>query len=124
MPNKKSRKPWGEGKVPNPAVYKAVEEHRAKKREDFISCDLRSPSYDSQESHSRWRTHFNEHTGGWPPKAWVTPEEAAAFNGPKEEQPKKEVNTNLNEKQFNPHQGNWRLDIEQEYYDRDPRKDD
>ena len=123
MPKRNSSEPWYKGKIVNPELSKAVDAHRKWKSENYINCDLKSPSYATAASHASWRKHFKEHTGDWPPKSWLTQEESDALNAPKEEH-EEEGNPNLNTKQFNPNQGNWVLDVEQAHYDRDPRKED
>jgi hypothetical protein len=59
------------GKMLNPALARAVEDHRAWKRENGISCSLESPNLNSAKAHNNWRMHFKNHTGYFPPRVWI-----------------------------------------------------
>jgi hypothetical protein len=79
------------GKMLNPALARAVADHRTRKRESGMSCSLESPNLNSAKAHRDWRMHYKNHTGSFPPKTWIDkpaePEPSAPEPEKPEEQP-------------------------------------
>lgn len=112
------KKPWPGDRVINPKFLEHVEHHF---ENAHVGCiDISRPRFLSSASHEEWRQKWKKHVGSYPPPTFLKADKktdklkSAAEPG----------HSALNEQQFNPHQGNWRLDIEQAHYDRDPMKDD
>ena len=103
------KKPWPGDRVVNPKFQEEVDHHFENAHVGCIA--ISKPRFTTSKSHNAWRQEWKRHVGRYLPPTFLKPGDSAPAAEPKHEA--------LQEKQFNPHQGNWRLDIEQEFYDRD-----